>query len=148
MTIVQNGWVNMNVLIDTNIVLDILLKRDPYYENAAQITVLSEKQLINSYISASAVTDIYYIAKKELKDKDIALDLLTNILKVIRIAAITEAGIHEALELKWDDFEDSVQYIAGLSIEAEYIITRNPNDYGNSQIEVAQPEAFIAEITS
>ncbi|MDR3011718.1 MAG: PIN domain-containing protein [Chitinispirillales bacterium] len=56
----------MNVLIDTNVVLDILLRREPYYNDAARVNVLAEKGYIRSYISASSVTDIFYIAKKEL----------------------------------------------------------------------------------
>ena len=138
----------MNILIDTNVILDQLLKREPFHENAESIRVLSEKGYINSYISASAVTDIYYIAKKELNDKDEAVDLLESLLNTTSIAAVTETSIHEALALKWDDFEDAVQYVAGQSISADYIITRNANDYTDSQIEVLSPEEFLNVITS
>ena len=137
----------MNVLVDTNVILDILLRRNPHYENAARINVLSEKRYIRCYISVSAVTDIYYVAKKELKDNDIVLELLKNLLKTTHIASVTETGIHEALELEWGDFEDSVQYVSGQSISAEYIITRNPNDFTKSQIEVLSPEEFLNHIT-
>jgi predicted nucleic acid-binding protein len=138
----------MNVLIDTNVVLDQLLKREPFYENAKRIHLLSEKGYINSYISASAVTDIYYIANKELNDKDIVVKLLENLLKTTNVAAVTETGIHEALQLKWDDFEDAVQYVAGKSISAEYIVTRNAKDFTDSLIDVISPEAFLEKITS
>ena len=99
----------MNVLIDTNVILDILLRREPYYENAARINVLSEKGYIRNYISASAATDIYYVAEKELKSRDLVLELLTNLLRTTHIASVTEDSIHEAINLRWDDFEDSVQ---------------------------------------
>ena len=102
----------MNILIDTNVILDLLVKREPFYEDAARIRVLSEKGFINSFISASAVTDIYYIAHKELKDKEAVVELLSDLLKSTNVAAVTESGIHEALGLKWDDFEDAVQYVA------------------------------------
>lgn len=138
----------MNVLIDTNIILDILLQRKPYYENAARISLLSEKNYICSYITASSITDIFYIAKKELKNKDTVFELLKNLLKSIRIASVTEDVIYEALELEWNDFEDSVQYIAGQSILAEYIITRNSKDFANSQIKVLSPEEFLNQIIS
>lgn len=138
----------MNVLIDTNVILDILLRREPHYKNAARINVLSEKGYIFSYISASAVTDIFYIAKKELKDKDTVFELLKTLLKTTRIASVTEGSIYEALELNWDDFEDSVQYVTGQNISAEYIITRNPKDFANGYIEVISPEEFLNKITS
>ena len=138
----------MNVLIDTNVVLDLLIKREPFYENAARIRVLSENGHINSYISASAVTDIYYIAKKELNNKDAVITLVENLLKTTSIAAVTETSIHEALVLKWDDFEDAVQYVAGQSISADYIITRNKTDFIGSKIEVLSPDEFLSKITS
>lgn len=138
----------MKVLIDTNIILDILLRREPHYENAARISILSEKGYINSYISASAITDIYYVARKELKDKDTVIELIKEILKTTHIASVTESCIYEALELKWNDFEDSVQYVIGQSISADYIITRNKKDFTNSQIKVISPEEFLNQITS
>jgi len=138
----------MNVLIDTNVVLDQLVKREPFYENAERIRLLSEKGYINCYISASAITDIYYIANKELSDKNAVIGLLENLLKTTNVAAVTETSIHEALNLKWDDFEDAVQYVAGQNILADYIITRNAKDFSDSVIEVISPEAFLAKITS
>ena len=133
----------MNVLIDTNIILDILLRREPHYENAAKISVLSEKGHIYGYITASAVTDIFYITKKELKNKDLALDLLKGILTTIRIASVTERNIYEALDLKWDDFEDSVQYSVAYNISADYIVTRNPIDFYDSNINTLLPEQLL-----
>ena len=138
----------MIVLIDTNVILDILLKREPHYENAARINILSEKGYISSYISASAITDIFYIANKELKDKVVVLDLMKNLLLTTHIASVTESGIHEALDLEWDDFEDSVQYVAGQGISADYIITRNPKDFSGSSIKVLSPDDFLNKITS
>ena len=138
----------MILLIYTNVILDLILQWDPYYENAAKINVLSEKECIRCYISASAVTDIFYIAKKELKNKGKAIELLRSLLKTIRIASVTEGGIQEALDLAWDDFEDSVQYVAGKEISADYIVTRNSNDFANSQIKVISPQGFLDQITS
>jgi len=133
----------MNVLIDTNIILDILLRREPYYKDAVKINVLAENGHIRSYISASAIMDVFYIARKELKDANKAIDLLKNILKTIRIASVTESNIYEALDLMWDDFEDSVQYVTGKSISADYIITRDPHGFSDSQIKIVSPETFL-----
>ena len=133
----------MIVLIDTNVVLDVLLQREPYFQDAARINVLSEKGYMNGYISASAVTDIFYIAKKETKSRATARELLKNLLKTIHVAAVTQDSILEALDLQWNDFEDSVQYVTGKNISANYIITRNPADFANSQVKVLSPEEFL-----
>jgi len=60
----QNGSRNMTILIDTNVILDILLNRQPWYTNAALIFGLSQKNIIKSYVSASAITDVFYLAQK------------------------------------------------------------------------------------
>jgi predicted nucleic acid-binding protein len=133
----------MKVLIDTNIVLDVLLNRQPYCQDAAKIIVLSEKEIIESYVSASAITDIYYITQKEYKNKQVAIDLMKKILEVILVATITGNNIYRALDLGWNDFEDSVQYIVGESISADYIITRNLDDFNNSTIKIVTPEQFL-----
>ena len=141
------GCQDMKLLIDTNVVLDILLRREPYYEIAAKIAVLSEKDYISCYVSASAVTDIYYIAQKELKNKKTPVELLTKLFNTFRIAAVSETSIHEALDLKWDDFEDCVQYTAGKNIYADYIITRNTKDFVKGEINALSPEGFLEMIT-
>jgi predicted nucleic acid-binding protein len=136
----------MNVLIDTNVILDILLKREPYFQDAVRVNLLSEVGHINGYMSASAVTDIYYIAKKELKDKDLVLRLISDILKTIHVASVTESNINEALNLRWKDFEDSVQYSVGKDISASYIITRNPEDFTGGAIKTLKPNELIGFI--
>ena len=138
----------MNVLIDTNVILDILLNREPFYKDAERVLVLSERGFICSYISASSVTDIFYITRKETKSKEVARELLKNIIKILHIASVTETSIFEALELNWDDFEDSIQYISGKNISADYIVTRDPEDYTHSQIRALLPQEFINQIIS
>jgi predicted nucleic acid-binding protein len=133
----------MKVLFDTNIVLDILLKRQPFYENAAKIIVLSENGIIESNVSASAITDIYYIAQKAYNDKQTVLDLIKKILRTMSVATVTENNIYQALDLGWNDFEDSVQYTVGESITADYIITRNIDDFCDSTIKIVTPEQFL-----
>ena len=136
----------MKALIDTNIVLDVLLKRTPHYEKSARILVLSEKREIEAYISASAVTDIYYIICKALKDKRAAIDLLRKLVNIVKVAAVTSDDVRQALELEWEDFEDSIQYMVGVNVPAEYIITRNPQDFKRGSISVLTPDEFLKKI--
>ena len=136
----------MRVLIDTNIALDVLLKRTPHYEKSASVLVLSEKREIEAYISAAAMTDIYYITQKALKDKLATINLLRKLVKVVNVAAVTSDSVHQALTLEWDDFEDSIQYAVAETLLVEYIITRNPQDFTNSSISVITPEEFLRYI--
>ena len=102
----------MKILVDANVALDILLKRQPFYISGIKILGLS-KGGIEVLISASTITDIYYIVRRELKNKEIAIALLKNMIINLSIAAVSGNGIHRAIDLEWADFEDAVQYVAG-----------------------------------
>jgi predicted nucleic acid-binding protein len=132
----------MKLLIDTNVDLDILLNRHPYYTNAALIYSLTKQNAFDSYISASAITDIFYIAKKEIGKKP-TKEALKTILQVFKPATVTDSHIYKALNLDWDDFEDSVQFVVGESFSADYIVTRNTQDFTTSSIPAVTPEQFI-----
>jgi predicted nucleic acid-binding protein len=133
----------MKILIDTNVVIDILLKRQPYYEDAILISVLLEKSILEGYISASAVTDIYYIINKEFKDKEKSLEKIKNLLSIIYIASVDEFNIYEAIDSDWNDFEDSLQYVVGKEIDVDYIVTRNIEDYEKSLIKIIEPNMLL-----
>jgi len=132
----------MKVLVDTNVVLDILLNRVPFYDSSAYVEVLAEAKIITGYISASAITDIFFIAKGTLGKKS-TKEALKNLLSVFKPATVTDNHIYQALNLDWKDFEDSVQYVVGEGFSADYIITRNIDDYASGSIPVVTPEQFI-----
>jgi len=133
----------MKVLIDTNIILDVLLKRGPYYKHSQLVLLAAEEQYIYGYISASAITDIFYVTHKALKSKTETYALLKNLIGTITIAAVDSDIITDALESDWDDFEDGVQYFVGESIEVDYIVTRNPYDFLSGDTKVVLPEALL-----
>jgi predicted nucleic acid-binding protein len=136
----------MKVLIDTNVVLDILLNRVPFYANSADVEALAEAKIITGYISASAITDIFFLAKGALGKKP-TKKALKSLLQVFKPATVTDNHIYQALDLDWNDFEDSVQYIVGENLSVDFIITRNVDDYASGSIPVATPEQFIQIIT-
>lgn len=135
----------MNCLVDTNIILDVLLKRLSFYHNSAQILRLSKQDGVNLFISASAVTDIFYIANQTLKNKTETINLIQRLVKVVSIASVSENEIRHALTLLWKDFEDSVQYSVARLQKMDGIITRNPNDYKKAEINIWTPEEFLLQ---
>ena len=137
----------MTVLIDTNVALDLLLNRQPHYENAAIIFTLSKNKLIKSYISASSITDIFYLAQKE-QGKITAKEALKRILNGFYPATVTDSDVYKAIDLDWEDFEDSVQYIVGDGLSVDYIVTRNIKDYALSPIKAVTPEQCIQIISN
>ena len=100
---------------------------------------------VHLYVSASAVTDIYYIANRELRDKAQVRSLLIKLVKIVSIASVSEDEIQYALSLCWGDFEDSVQYSVGLLQEMDGIVTRNPKDYKEAEIRIWTPDELLSQ---
>ena len=132
------------ILIDTNVALDILLRR-PDYQYAKFIYLLAEEKKINGYISASAITDIFFLSKNDLGKKN-AKEALKTLLSVFKPATVTDNHIFQALNLDWNDFEDYVQYVVGENLSVDYIVTRNTQDYTSGSIPAVTPGMFIQTI--
>ena len=132
----------MKILIDANIALDVLLMRNPFFISGAQVISLS-KGGIELFISASSITDIYYIIRKQLMDKKAAVTLIKNLLDNIKVAAVTNNEIHRAIDLDWGDFEDAVQYAAGEIISVDYLVTRNISDFAAAALPVVTPDELL-----
>jgi predicted nucleic acid-binding protein len=136
----------MKLLIDTNVVLDLILKRELFYQNAIDVLSLAKRDDVQEYVSASAVTDIYYITYRSLRDRNKVRQLMKELFVIVRVAGVTKQEIKEALELDWKDFEDSVQYSVALLQEMDGIVTRNPKDYEKTEIQVFTPEEILKRI--
>jgi predicted nucleic acid-binding protein len=138
----------IKVLVDTNIILDVLLKRSEFYASSYQIFKLSEQSIIDGFVSASAMTDIFYIVSKNSKTDADIYQILEDIIGVFSIAAVTPAGIIGALALHWKDFEDAVQYMTAKEHGFDYIVTRNKDDYETAAIPCISPAEFIDMYTT
>lgn len=138
----------MKILIDTNVVLDVLLKREPFYGSGAQVLILAQRNDIKLYVSASTITDIYYIANRSIKNKEKVKMLLENLVKVVMVASVSEREIKNAFTLLWEDFEDSVQYSVAFLQKMDGIVTRNPKDYEDAEIKIWTPEELLSEVES
>ena len=130
------------VLLDTNIVLDILLKRVDFYKDAVEIIKISEKNYIKGCLTATTITDIYYVIKKQYGIEE-SLKILSNFINYIEILKVTEISIKNALISNIKDFEDAIQVEIAKENNIELIITRNYKDFKNSDIKVLTPKEFL-----
>jgi predicted nucleic acid-binding protein len=133
----------MNVLVDTNVILDVLLRRTDFYALSYEIFKLSEKNEINGFISASAITDIFYIVHRDDKQNGDIYQTMSDLTGVFAIAPVTQAIISSALALHWKDFEDAVQYQTAVENGFDYIVTRNIADYETVNIPCLEPAQFL-----
>lgn len=120
-----------------------MLKREPFYKSSLEILGLTKRDNVEEYVSASAITDIYYLAYRQLRDKEVVKKLMKKLLTVVSVASVSEQEIENALSLEWNDFEDSVQYSVAFLQEMEGIVTRNPNDYKEAKIKIWKPEELL-----
>lgn len=118
----------MQVLIDTNVILDVLLNRESFVQDAVKILKLSENK-VEKFVSACVITDIYYIAYQEIRNKNRVKELLKTLLEIVHVANVSEENILIALNSVWRDFEDSVQNAVAECHNYDAIITRNKSDY-------------------
>lgn len=132
----------MQILIDTNVMLDVLLNREAFVKDAVNLLKLPEDE-VQKFVSASAITDIHYIAQLEIRNKAKVKELLRNTLKIVRVAGVSENDILEALNSNWTDFEDSVQNAVAESHNYDAVVTRNKKDYKKSKLQVFSPTEFL-----
>ena len=130
------------VLFDTNIILDIALKRNPHFDDASRLFELIDKKIITGSITASTITDIYYISKKE-KGHNEALNFIINLIQVVDVVGIDREVILNAIASDMKDFEDAVQVSAAKFNEIKIVITRNKSDFSESTLEIFTPFEFL-----
>jgi len=131
----------MKVLIDTNVILDFVLNREPFANEAAKIFQHIEYRTFSAVVSASAVTDIFYLLSKEKVD---AIAFLKDFLSGIDVLGIDKAIIMYALYSGWTDFEDAVQAQVAIENNIDAIITRNTKDYRKlKDIQVLTPTMLL-----
>ena len=132
----------MIVFLDTNIILDVILKRQPFYLDSYAVLERIIENDMTAYVSASCITDIFYIAKKVIKNNNNTTKAaLTKLLTFIDVVSITKVDILKALKSELDDFEDALQIHCALKIKASHIITRDTRINGDF-IKIIAPSSF------
>ncbi len=137
----------MKVLFDTNIVLDVLLDREPFSEHATYLMSKVERSEISGFLCATTVTTIHYLLSKHL-DKEKAITSINSIMSLFEVASVNRLVIENALDSKFADFEDSVLHESARHAGAEYIITRNIKDFKKSKIPAFTPTEFLRMLES
>ena len=136
----------MKLLIDTNVILDYLLARPGFQDDAIRVISLAAYDDTYEFVSSSAITDVYYHIRKELQDSYAAQEKVRDLMIIITILDVTQRDIAKALDLQWKDFEDAVQYAVALSHDVDIIITRNKKDFERNDIPVMTPGEFLQTV--
>jgi len=130
------------IFIDTDIILDFMIAREPFAVDAARIFSLAEQNKINLCTTGLVFSNAYYILRKLASHKKV-IEKLTQLTKFIGIIGLSETAVINALSSNFNDFEDALQHYAALSEKATIIITRNIKDYKNSELAVLTPDQYL-----
>ena len=133
----------MKILLDTNIVLDLLLEREPFVDFAEEIFVMIEEQKIEGFLCPTSITTIYYLLNKNL-DKKRCNDAMKTLLSLFNIIELNKKILLKSLENSGVDFEDSVIYTSASFADIDIIITRDKKGFKNSKVKVLSPSEFLS----
>lgn len=133
-----------HVFLDTNVLLDVLARREPFYRAAQRIWTLAESRVLRASVSAISFNNCYYIIRKygTREKADEALRLLRAVFEPVDLTARV---LDRAMDAAWGDFEDAIQFHSALQVGANPLITRNPGDFSASGVDVLTPVEFLAQ---
>jgi predicted nucleic acid-binding protein len=130
------------ILVDTNVLLDVIQKREPHYRASAAVIDGIIRQRYRGTLSAHAVTTIHFLVRR-YQNGDMAHQAVAWLLRHFDIAALGRAELLRAQALGWADFEDAVVAAAAESLGCHTIVTRNVRDFTGSPIAALTPEEFL-----
>lgn len=136
----------MKVLFDTNVLLDVVLARVPFVENAAYLLESVERGKIQGFISATTVTDIHYLVKRHTKSAEIAITTISKLLILMEVCAVDRGVIQQAMDMGLSDFEDAIQVAAAITTSLDVIVTRDVVGFIGSPIPIMSPEELVKQL--
>lgn len=131
-----------SVFIDTDVILDLFIQREPHHRIALRFFSFLKKNAIQGFTSPVSVANMYYILEKT-KDRRYALDKTRRLMQLVRIATLDQQITEAAIGAPYRDFEDSIQYHCALASGMRTLITRNVSDYPKNQLKVLLPDEYM-----
>jgi predicted nucleic acid-binding protein len=132
----------MKVLIDTNVVIDYLADRNGFADNAEKVFDLCEQSEMVGVLTASSITDIYYVMRK-IVGREKTMENLKLLFSVFEICDVGKTDLIRAMESPVADFEDALTAVCAKRLKAECIVTRNTAHFANGPVLPMEPEAFL-----
>lgn len=132
----------MKILLDTDVNLDFILDRQPFFNDAKEIFIQIAQSNVEAYITSITPINIFYIGRKEIGRK-LVLQEINKLLQIVKICQTDLQILQSALTSPITDFEDAVQHECAVAENLDAIVTRNLKDYKNSSIKVYSPSEFL-----
>ncbi len=131
------------IFVDSDVIIDFFTDREPFASPASKIFELNESGIVQIYISAVSLNNIYYIVRKFIGHKN-TIKIVEELVEIAEIVGTTKNEIVQALKNDFKDYEDSIQYSSALNIKGlEAIVTRNTKDYAKAKLPIFTSENYI-----
>lgn len=127
-----------SLLLDTNVILDVLLAREPWVEDATYLLNAIAQRSLLGFVAGHAVTTVYYVVERA-RDRRTAVTAISDLLQVVAVVPLASEDFHRALAIGLRDFEDAVQASACLRVGAHFLVTRNPRDFSGAPVALRSP---------
>ena len=130
----------MNVYVDTNVIIDLLAKREPFFNDARELFAqIAADNGLNGYTSVKSVSDVYYIIHHCLHDKKEAGKMIVKLISVLYVADNNDIDMLRSFSYKEGDFEGNLISALSARLKLDYIVTRNIKDFGGSAVKAVTP---------
>lgn len=135
------------LFLDTNVILDLLGEREPFYDAAAKIATIADKGKIKLIVSALSYATVYYLLSG-FEEKEAVKEKIRKFKVIAETSDLTDKIIDKGLSSKFSDFEDALQYYCAIKTDCDILITRNEKDFKESEIPVLTPDEYLNSLKS
>lgn len=136
----------MRVLLDTNIVLDFFLEREPFFQEANEVFEAIAAERLEGFVSASSATDIFYICKRQTQSAAEAKRIITGVMAILSIRLVERISLEIALDLSIADFENAVQHACAIQQQLDAIVTRNSQDFPTAAMPILTVNQLLMQL--
>ena len=134
------------VFFDTNVLLDHLLDREPFADDAAELWSMAERREVVGCISAVSFNLVYYIVRHQANERA-ARRAVRGLCDVFQVIEVDAQIIHQAMDSPFPDFEDAIQHACAVRAGATHLVTRDLADFRRSEVPVVSPDAYLAGLS-
>jgi predicted nucleic acid-binding protein len=132
----------VRLFVDTNLILDVIAERDPFYASAARIWSMCETGVCEGFVSAISFNNVFYIVRRA-RNADVALKALVLMRDVFKSVAPDEQILNQAIDSDIRDFEDAIQFFSAQRVATDYLLTRNVTDFPKTHQPILAPDEFL-----
>ena len=133
----------MRLFLDANIVLDVLARREPFFSDSVQVLSLVETGAAAGFIAAHTVSTLFYLLNRKIGPRKTKVALM-DLLRVVGVVPVDQDRILQAFAMDWADFEDALQAACAAKAEADYLLTRDQQGFGKTDVPALSPAEFLA----